>query len=321
VEQTSFAAITPLLGFRWSDDFVATENAQHNQPIETMENVIGSHYFSVLGIPIVAGRDLQNSDSDRTSCVVSQAAARHFFPRDSALGKNLRCVIRHSRTGIDTFRDYQIVGIAQDAKYDSLRETPPPIVYLPITVGDGGSTSGGSTLSFIVHARSLAAAKSAYLTTLHEMAPSSPEIPPAEFSQAFRDSASRERLLSVLSGFFALLGLLLSGIGIYGLVSWNVTRRTTEIGLRMALGATPLGVLELVTRQVIVLLAAGMLAGGVVAFFAARSVRTFLFEIQPGNPAVFGLSALALVLIGLAAAILPARRAVSIDPMQALKTE
>jgi predicted permease len=320
VEQASVATLTPLLGFRWSDDFVATENAQHNQLIETMENVISAHYFAALGIPIVAGRDLQNNDSDRTSCVVSQAAARRFFPRTSALGKSLRCIIRHERTETDTFRDYQIVGIARDAKYDSLRETPPPIVYLPITADDG-STNGGSTLSFIVRAHSMAAAKLAYSTTLHEMAPSSPEIPPVEFNQTFRDSAARERLLSVLSGFFALLGLLLSAIGIYGLVSWNVTRRTTEIGVRMALGATHLRILELVTRQVIALLAAGVLAGGIAAFFAARSVRSFLFEIQPGNPVIFGLSALALVLIGLAAAMLAARRAVSIDPMQALKTE
>jgi predicted permease len=321
VEQTSIATITPLLGFRWSDDFVATENAQHNQPLETMENVIGAHYFAALRIPIVAGRDLQNNDSDRASCVVSLAAARLYFPQTSALGKNLRCIIHHPKRGIDTFRDYQIVGIAQDAKYDSLRETPPPIVYTPITAGDDGSTSGGSTLSFIIHARSMAAAKSAYLTTLHEMAPSSPEMPPVEFSQAFRDSAARERLLSILSGFFALLGLLLSGIGIYGLVSWNVTRRTTEIGLRMALGATRLRVFELITRQVIVLLAIGVLVGGIAAFFAARSVRSFLFEVQPGNPVIFGLSALALVFIGLAAAMLPACRAASIDPMQALKTE
>jgi ABC-type antimicrobial peptide transport system permease subunit len=124
-----------------------------------------------------------------------------------------------------------------------------------------------------------------------------------------------------MSGFFALLALLLSGIGIYGLVAWNVTRRTTEIGLRTALGATRVRILQLVMRQVVGLLAAGVLTGASAAFFAARSLRSFLFEIQPGNLAVFGLSALALVLIGLAAAILPARRAVSIDPMQALKAE
>ena len=125
----------------------------------------------------------------------------------------------------------------------------------------------------------------------------------------------------MLSGFFAVLGLLLSGIGIYGLVAWNVTQRTMEIGVRMALGATRLRVFALVMRQVAVLLAVGVLAGGAAAFFAARSIRSFLFEVQPGNPSVFVVSALALVLIGLLAAMLPARRAVSIDPMRALRTE
>jgi ABC-type antimicrobial peptide transport system permease subunit len=165
------------------------------------------------------------------------------------------------------------------------------------------------------------AAKSAYLTTLREMAPSSPEIPPLEFAQSLRDSVARERLLSVLSGFFALLGLLLSGIGIYGLVAWNVTRQTPEIGLRMALGATRARVFTLVMRQVVRLLTIGVLTGGVAAFFAARAIGSFLFEIRPGDPVVLVLSALLLALIGLLAATLPARRAISIDPMQALKTE
>jgi predicted permease len=321
VEQASVAAISPLLGDRWTDDFIAAENAGHAGPVEAMENVIAAHYFSAVGIPMLSGRDLQNNDSDRNSCIVSQAAARLYFPGTSALGKTLRNVIHNRRTGTDTFRDYQIVGIAQDAKYDSLREPLPPIVYIPITAGEGGFTNAGATLFFVIHARSIAAAKSAYLATLHEMAPASPEIAPVEFNQAFHDSVARERLLSVLSGFFALLGLLLSGVGIYGLVAWNVTRRTTEIGLRMALGATRMKVFTLVIRQVTGLLAMGLLFGGLAALFAARAVRSFLFEIQPGNPSIFGLSALLLTLIGLFAAVLPARRAVSIDPMQALKTE
>jgi ABC-type antimicrobial peptide transport system permease subunit len=125
----------------------------------------------------------------------------------------------------------------------------------------------------------------------------------------------------VLSGFFALLGLLLSGIGIYGLVVWNVTRRTTEIGLRMALGAIRSKVLMLVMRQVAGLLAGGVLAGGIAAIFAGRAVRSFLYEIQPGDLWIFLLSAAALVFIGLFAALIPARRAISIDPMQALRTE
>ena len=320
VEQASVASIAPFLGWRWADEFVATENMQHARPVEAMQNIIAAHYFSAVGIRIVAGRDLENSDSDSNSCVVSEAAARLYFPHGSALGKTLRSIV-HDRTGIDSFRDYQIVGIVQDTKYDSLRESPPPIVYIPLSTGNEGQTNGGSALFFVVHARSMSAARSAYLTTLHEMASSSPEIPPMDFNQTLRDSASRERLLSVLSGFFALLGLLLSGIGIYGQVAWNVTRRTSEIGVRMALGATRAKVFALVMRQVISLLTIGVLAGGIAAIFAAHCVRSFLFEVKPGNPWVFALSAVALVLIGVFAALLPARRAISIDPMQALRTE
>jgi hypothetical protein len=322
VEQTSVSAISPLMGWRWSDDFIAMDAARHTRPLNAMENLIGGHYFSTLGVSIVAGRDLGDSNADRNSCIVSQAAARTYFPNGLALGKTLRCVIHHRRTGEpDTFRDYQIVGIARDTKYDSLRESPPPIVYLPILSEDNGSTNGGSQLFLVIRAQSVAAANSAYLTTLHEMAPSSPEIPPVAFSQVFRDSVARERLLSILSGFFALLGLLLSCIGIYGLVAWNVTRRTTEIGVRMALGVTRLRVFALVMRPVAGLLAIGVVCGGLGALFAARSIRSFLFEAQPGNPWVFLASAVALVAIGLFAAALPARRAVSIDPIQALRTE
>ena len=322
VEQVSVSAISPFLGWRWSDEFVAADNTQHVAPVEGMENIITAHYFAALGIPIVTGRDLNNGDADRNSCVVSQAAARLYFPHSSALGKTLRSVIHRPRTGEpDTFHDYQIVGIAQDTKYNSLRESPPPIVYLPLSGGENGQTNGGSTLFFVIHARNVAAANSAYLATLHEMASTSPEIPPIVFSQLFRDSIAKERLLSVLSGFFALLGLLLSGVGIYGLVAWNVTRRTTEIGVRMALGATRTRVFLLVVRQVAALLAVGVVCGGLAALFAARSIRSFLFEVQPGNPWVFVLSALTLVVFGLLAATLPARRAISIDPMQALRTE
>jgi predicted permease len=321
VEQASVAAISPLMGSRWTEDFVAAERAGHAQASEAMENVVAAHYFSAVGIRILAGRDLENRDSDRSSCVVSQAAARLYFPNGSALGRTLRNLIHYRKTGTETFHDCQIVGIVQDAKYDSLRESPPPIVYLPITDGNGGLTNGGAALFFVIHAHNDAVARSAYLTALHEMAPSSPEIAPFEFRQTFLESISRERLLSALSGFFAFLGLLLSGIGVYGLVAWNVTRRTTEIGLRMALGASRMTVFSLVMRQVMSLLGVGLLAGGLGALVAARAVRSFLFEIQPINPAIFISSAILLALIAVLAALLPARRAVSIDPMQALKTE
>ena len=321
IEHASVAAISPLMGDRWTEEFVAADKVGQTQPTEVRANVIAAHYFSAVGIPILSGRDLEDNDSDRNSCVISQAAARLYFPNTSPLGKTLRNVVRYQKNPNYPFHDFQIVGIVQDTKYDTLREAPPPIVYLPISTGSAGMTNAGANLFFVIHARNDAAARSAYLTALHEMAPSSPEIAPFELKQTLLDSVARERLLSAMSGFFAFLGLLLSGIGVYGLVAWNVTRRTTEIGLRMALGATRREVFYLIMGQIMRLLAVGLFAGGLGALLAARVVRGFLFEIQPGNPVVFLSSAILLASIAALAALLPARRAVAINPMQALKTE
>lgn len=163
--------------------------------------------------------------------------------------------------------------------------------------------------------------RSAYHRTLQEVAPSSPETEPIAFSVQFNDSIARERLLSVLSSFFAALALILSGIGMYGLVASDVTQRTTEIGVRMALGATRESIFALVMKQVAVLLLSGSIFGGILAWFAARSVSGFLFDVGPRNPTIFACAVLVLALSGFVAAMLPALRAVSIDPMQALRNE
>ena len=125
----------------------------------------------------------------------------------------------------------------------------------------------------------------------------------------------------MLSGFFAALALLLSVIGIYGLMASYVTRRTTEIGVRMALGATRPRIFALVMRQVVVLLLVGSVAGGCLAAFAAHSIKAFLFDVSPGDLGIFAFAVLMLALAGFAAAMLPARRAVFIEPMQALRSE
>jgi predicted permease len=317
VIDASVAEIPPLLGWQDTEEFVAASQAGHAQPAVSDSNSIGAHFFTAVGTPLLAGRDLKNEDADLNSCILNQAAAKLYFSHTNALGKMLRQIPHAIGNTTGTPHDCQVVGIAQDAKYETLHEEYPPIVYLSLSERTGHIDD----LFLVIHGRSIAEAKAAYHTTLHEIAPTTPETDPFLFTQQFNDSIAREQLLSALSGFFALLGLLLSGVGIYGLVAWNVTQRTREIGVRIALGATRMRVFLLVMRQVAVLLAAGVIAGGMAAFFAARSIRSFLFEVQPGNPAVFGMAALALVLIGLLAATLPARRAVSIDPMRALRTE
>jgi predicted permease len=314
VVNTSVTAFPPLLGWGGGGSFVAAGKAQHEQPSAADVDFISANYFSTVSTPLIAGRDLRNEVGDKGSCILNQAAAQKYFPQGGALGNALLESDHDFRTGKDITSSCQVIGIVADTKQASLHEAHTPIVYLPLV-------GAAPQMFFAIHARSLREARAAYVAVLHEMAPTSPETEPFLFRQQFSDSIAREQLLSGLSGFFAVLALLLSGIGIYGLVAWNVTQRTTEIGVRMALGATRWNVFTMVMKQVAWLLVVGVAAGGVGAYFAARSVKSFLYEVQAGSPAVFALSALMLVVIGVLAAMAPARRAVSIEPMQALRTE
>ena len=315
VDAASVTDILPYYGWIDRDSFTAAADALHSKTMDADVSEIGAHYFAALGTRILAGRDLRNDDGDLHSCIVNERAAAMYFPHGSALGQTLHEVDHNVRTGTTTVWDCQIVGVVQDTKYDTVREAPPAIVYRPI------SKQMVVGLFFVIHARSLVEARAAYHSTMQELAPDSPETDPATFVQLFNDSAARDQLLSAMSGFFAVLALLLSGIGIYGLVAWNVSQRTTEIGVRMALGATRGRVFVMVLRQIAVLLATGLVAGGIASYFAAQSVHSFLYEIEAEDPRVFALAAGVLVVIGLAAAAIPARRAMRVEPMQALRAE
>lgn len=317
VEAASVVEIMPFYGWIYNDGFTTSADAQHSATKTADVNEIAADYFAAVGTHILEGRDLRNDNADLNSCVVNRSAADLYFPHASPLGQMLHQISHNLVTGVTTVRDCQIVGVVQDTKYDTLLESSPPIVYRPISK----DTPGLPGLFFVLHARSLKEAMAAYHSAIHELAPASPYTDPATLEELMRDSMARQELLSVLSGFFAVLGLLLSGIGIYGLVAWSVTQRTREIGVRMALGASRTRVFLLVVRQIAVLLVVGIVAGGVGTFFAARAVRAFLYETRAENPGVFIVGAVALLLIGLLAAIMPARRAVSIDPMEALRTE
>jgi predicted permease len=319
VQSVSAVGIPPLRGaagaqFSVTDGSMGTEK-QARQNV--LFNELSAHFFSELGIPLLAGRDFVNSDADANTCIVSQSAARKFFPNKPALGGSLRQYQMSMDTGGSTTNDCEIIGVVGDAKLMDLRRPAEATVYRPIS----GDMPNPGLWNFMIQSQSLSDARNAYVKALHELAPGKAEFDLIPFTVQLNESVSIERLLAQLSGFFAGLALLLSGIGIYGLVAWSVTQRTREIGVRMALGATRMRVFALVMRQVLALLAVGVAAGGVAAFFAARSIRSFLFEVQPGSPVVFLMAVLALVLIGVLAALLPARRAVSIDPMRALRTE
>src|SRR5271170_3329755 len=319
VDNASVAVSTPLHGMGQTGVFTS---ASVSKPAIDFTNRywvndVGAGYFATLGTSMLAGRDFADEDSDAGTCILNRSAANRIFPGSTAIGQSLRQTNRNMNVGQITTQDCNVIGIVEDAKYTSLREPAPPTVYLPFGVNTGSLAS----MYFVIHAATLAEARSAWQRALHELAPGSPETDPISFAVQFDDSIARERLLSVLSGFFAALALLLSGIGIYGLMASYVTQRTTEIGVRMALGAMRRTIFVLVMRQVAVLLILGSLGGAFLAAFAARSIKVFLFDVSPGNPGIFVSAVLILAVAGFVAAMLPARRALSIDPMQALRTE
>ncbi|HTX40216.1 MAG TPA: ABC transporter permease [Acidobacteriaceae bacterium] len=320
VDHVSVAENTPLSGNSFLGAFSSDESPEPaSNPFRFETNVIGANYFATLGTPILAGRDFTGTDADADAgtCILNWTAMNMLFPMMPALGRTIDRRLSNMGTGTVTTETCRVIAIVGDTRYVNLRSAPPPVVYLPLTAASDHLYS----LTFVIHADTLADAGAAYRTALHEFAPASPDTNPTSLGEQVDESMARESLLSTLSRFFALLTLLLSGVGIYGLTTSWVARRTSEIGVRMALGATRAGIVSLVLRQVVALLALGVLAGAGLAFVGGRAIHTFLYEVSPASPGLILLAVLLLALAALAAAWLPALRAASIDPTEALRTE
>lgn len=317
VIDSSLIDIPPLFSFNSEfsvlDPKTSSGTAKQVLPL----NEIGSNFFSTLGIPILSGRDFVNRDADAGTCILSQTAAAKLFPHSPALGSVVREYLFSLDAGKVMPKDCEVIGIVGDIKLQNLRIESQPTVYRPIAA----DMPNPGLMNFVIDAPSFNDAKNAYLQTLHEIAPGSPELDITPISRLLDDSISLERLTASLSGFFAGLALLLSGIGIYGLFARSVTQRTVEFGVRMALGATRSRIVLLVLRQVIRIMLIGIAIGAVTAFISARSIHSFLFGVAPGSVAVFAAAGFLLCVIALLAVFLPVRRAVNLDPADALKTE
>ncbi len=320
VENVSVGESTPLgpngqIGFFFNNAAAAANPASPAN--RYWRNDVGADYFKALGTEQIAGRSFADSDADGDTCILNSSAASALFPRGAAIGQTVWQSLRSMSTGHSTNRECRVIGIVEDVKHTSLREAAPPTVYYPF----GVDTDRLFSMVFVIHAHTAAEAQQAYHQALHELAPGSPEGELTPFAAQFDDSIARERLLSVLSGFFAALTLLLSGIGVYGLMASDVTRRTTEIGVRMALGAARGSIFSLILQKAVTLLAAGVLAGSGLAYLAAHLLKAFLYGVDPGSPAVFVTAVALMALAGLLAAALPAWRAVSTEPVAALRQE
>jgi predicted permease len=273
--------------------------------------VVSDGFLGTMGIPLLLGRDLAASDTAASTpvAVVNETFVRAFFPDEYPLG---RTIVLHG--GVDS--TVTIVGIARDAKYASIRAAAPPLAYLPRSQQERGAMvfairSALRPLSLVPAARKAIA----------ELNPNLPLTAVRTQADLVRQSVALDRLFAGLCGGMAGLALLLACIGLYGLLAYNVARRTGEIGVRLTLGATPREIAWPVVREALWLAAAGLAAGLPAALGLARLARSQLYEVSPTDPFTL-VGGLGLILaVATAAAWLPARRAAKVDPVVALRAE
>ena len=307
---------TPIRGWIWNDNILI----EGKPPASGDENLtwfnwVTPGYFATMRTALRRGRDFDDRDSNSSPhvAVVNETFVRRFFPKEEPLGKYFRV----EGAELTARAPVQIVGVVKDAKYESLRDDFPATAYIPLAQMADVSES----TTFQIRA---AAAPASFIPQVRDAIAGVNKAASLQFmtfAQQIDDSLAQERLLAMLSAFFGGLALLLTAIGLYGVMSYAVTQRTHEIGIRIALGAQRGSVLRLVMRDVALVLATGTAAGILGALWVTRLVRQLLFGLTPTDAGTMALAAVALVGVALLASYLPARRATRVDPMVALRYE
>jgi predicted permease len=276
-------------------------------------NNVSDGFFETLDIPLTAGRTFQRGDMEPKSdaVIVDELFVRRFYPHKNPVG-------RPFGTGPKPSELYRIIGVVKNSRYNTLREAMEPTMYRP----SGTATDPGSTVNFAmrvsVDTRQLAGAIRDAAAAID---PSVPVIEIKTQTALIDHLLLVDRLLSILSTAFGVLALLLSAIGLVGLLAYAVTRRTNEIGIRMALGASRRDIVHLVLKDSLWLVGAGILAGVPGAFLVGRLLKHTLFNLQPTDPATAALSLIVLAMVAVLATWLPASHAARIDPMMAIREE
>ena len=286
------------------------EAGEHDSDI----NCVGPDFLETMRIPIAMGRSIEPRDltSPQRVAVISETTARKYFGAGSPVGKRFHWTDKRDW-------DYQVIGVARDAKYSRLRGEFPVTVYLPYTQSPFGRP--GQMLFAVRTAISPGAVAPAIRAAVREFDRMLPVLGMKTLEEQIDESLLQERLSAFLVSLFGVVTTALACIGLYGLVSYSVTSRTREIGLRMALGASRAGVLRMILKQVAVVTVVGLAMGIPAAFAVKRFIRSLLFGVEPADPASLAFACAAILAAALLAAYIPARRAMRVDPMQALRYE
>ena len=317
VSHAALSVITPVSGSAWNNlvEVPGAPELSERDRISFM-NYVTPDWFATYGTQILAGRAFDDRDraGSKPVAIVNEAFARRFLNGANPVGHTVR---EQGRPGQE-MPFMEIVGLARDAVYRSVRDPVPPTMYLPLaqppedgpmsSISVSARAAGGSPALLTKSVVDAVAGVDRNLTlTVHLLA------------DQVDASLLQERIVAMLSGFFGALALLLAGIGLYGVTAYAVSRRRTEIGIRLALGAQPGGVVRLVLRRVALLVGAGVVVGGVTSLWAARFAGSLLFGLQPRDPVTLAAAAVVLAAVGALAGWLPARRASRVDPATVLR--
>jgi putative ABC transport system permease protein len=304
---------TPLSNMEWNTNIVSdVPHPPQGDDALVYFNMVGNTYFDTMRMRLLAGRDFNIGDtaSSAAVAVINETLARRFFPGLNPVGRTFR--VEGEARKLEP--PVEVVGVVKDSKYESVREDTFATVFRPVSQMPEGQAanyeirtplSQGSMAGAIQKA--VAGVNPAASLEIHTL------------SAQVDDSMTRERLLATLAAFFGALALLLAMIGLYGMLSYLVTQRRMEFGIRMALGAPSRSILVLVMREVVALLLGGIAAGTCLALAATRMLGSLLFGLQPRDSATLALSAGLLAAVSLLASYLAARRAARLDPISALR--
>src|SRR6185295_5328397 len=279
---------------------------------------VGSEYFNTVGAQIVEGRGFTaQDDADHPgAAIVNEAFVRHYFPNENPLGHRLKPSPPGRIWNNQRLISFEIVGVARDVKFAGLAAASEPAYYLP------ASQSPLTDMTLLVRTTTdPASIVAAVRQAVWSIDPNQPIADVKTLDQIVSDSIAQPRLNMLLMTLFGGLALLLSAVGIYGLLSYAVTQRTQELGIRMALGANVADVLKLVLRQGMTLAIVGEAIGLVGAFALTRLMRGLLFGVTPNDATTFVIVAGVLAVVALLACYIPARRATKVDPLIALRYE
>ena len=320
VANATMSVVTPVSGSSWQwgieavDGVVIPMTPENFQPRSIYVNIIAPGWFDTFGVRVIAGRDFTAADRDRSpkAAIANEAFARKFMRGQNPVGHRVRQMGFSSRPSVE----YEIVGYVADAVYRSLREPVPPTLYVPIAQ----YPEPPSSLAISVRSASESPARltkplAAALASVNRDV----TITLRPLDEQVNAALIQERVVALLSGFFGGLALLLAGLGLYGVTSYAVGRRRTEIGIRMALGAAPGSVVRMVLTRVAVLVGLGVVIGAGVSYWLSPYVSTLLYHVPARDWTTLAGSAAVLAAIGALAGALPARRAAVIDPARVLR--